>query len=95
MPGGNKLYGGTLTDFDVTDNMAKEIETAYAAVRASAGITDSLPSGENAKDMRMLFLAVAVGVINHLRNNPAAFAVQVHGGNITSTGTVTSVTVGA
>ncbi len=94
MPGGNKLYGGTLSDFDVADNMAKEIETAFAAVRASAGITDPLPSGANAKDMRMMFVAIATGVINHLQNNPAAFAVQVHGGTLTSTGNVTSVTVG-
>ncbi len=94
MPGGNKLYGGTLVDFDTVDNMAKEIEKAFAAVRLSAGITDPLPSGDNARDMRMMFIAIASGVINHLKNNPGAFAVEVQDGGITSDGNVTSITVG-
>src|ERR1700693_5145031 len=101
MPGGNQLYGGTLADFDSTDNMAKEIENAFAAVRGKAGISDPLPSGARANDMRMMFVAIATGVINHLKNNPAAFAVEVKGdlanqvnGNVlTSDGKVTAVTV--
>jgi hypothetical protein len=101
MPGGNQLYGGTLADFDSTDNMAKEIECAFAAVRLLAGITDPLPSGARANDMRMMFVAIATGVINHLKNNPAAFAVEVKGdlvnqinGNLlTSDGNVTAVSV--
>ena len=94
MPDGNKLYGGTLADFDTVDNMAKEIESAFAVVRAAAGITDPLPTGDNARDMRMMFLAIASGVINHLKNNPAAFVVEVQDGGITSDGSVTSITVG-
>ncbi len=93
MPGGNKLYGGSLADFDSKDNMAKEIEQAFASVRKSAGITDPLPSGAQAKDMRMMFIAIATGVINHLKNNPAAFAVEVQGDSITSDGNVISVSV--
>lgn len=93
MPAGNQLYGGTLADFDSRDNMAKEIEKAFAAVRVSAGIKDPLPSGASANDMRMMFIAVATGVINHLKNNPAAFAVHVQGGLLTSDGNVTSVSV--
>jgi hypothetical protein len=101
MPGGNQLYGGTLADFDSRDNMAKEIEIAYKVVRNSAGITDPLPSGPRADDMRMMFIAIATGVISHLKNNPAAFAVEVRGdlvnqvsGNVlTSDGNVTSVSV--
>ena len=93
MPGGNQLYGGTLANFDSTDNMAKEIENAFAAVRLSAGITDPLPSGAGANDMRMMFVAIATGVINHLKNNPKAFAVQATDGTITVDGTVTSVNV--
>jgi len=91
MPNGNQLYGGTLADFTTADNMAHEIELAYAAVRASNGITDPLPTGSNANDMRMMFVAIATGVINHLKNNPNAFAVKVTDGNITATGSVTSV----
>ncbi len=93
MPGGNQLYGGTLANFDSTDNMAKEIENAFAAVRLSAGITDPLPSGARANDMRMMFVAIATGVINHLKNNPKAFAVEATDGTITVDGTVTSVNV--
>jgi hypothetical protein len=93
MPGGNQLYGGTLADFDSTDNMAKEIENAYKAVRVKAGITDPLPSGPRADDMRMMFVAIATGVINHLKNNAMAFAVEATDGTITVDGTVTSVDV--
>jgi hypothetical protein len=101
MPGGNQLYGGTLADFDSTDNMAKEIENAFATVRLSAGINDPLPKGANANDMRMMFIAIATGVINHLKNNSAALAVevqgnlvtQVQGDVLTSDGNVTSVSV--
>lgn len=93
MPGGNQLYGGTLADFDSTDNMAREIENAFAAVRLSAGITDPLPSGDKANDMRMMFIAIATGVINHLKNNAAAFSVEVTDGIDTYDGDVTSVSV--
>jgi hypothetical protein len=93
MPGGNQLYGGTLADFDVTDNMAREIESAFRAVRLSAGITDPLPSGARANDMRMMFIAIATGVINHLKNNPKAFAVEVSDSTITIDGEVTGVSV--
>jgi hypothetical protein len=41
--------------------------------------------------MRMMFVAIATGVINHLKNNPEAFAVQVTGSNLTLNGNVTSV----
>jgi len=93
MPGGNQLYGGTLADFDVTDNMAREIESAFRAVRLSAGITDPLPSGPRANDMRMMFIAIATGVINHLKNNPKAFAVEVSDNTVTIDGEVTGVSV--
>ena len=92
MPHGNQLYGGTLADFTAVDNMAHEIELAYTAVRNANGITEPLPSGTQANDMRMMFVAIATGVINHLKNNPAAFAVQVKGGGgLTLDGNVTSV----
>lgn len=96
MPNGNQLYCGTLADFDTSDNMAKEIENAFAFIRSQAppigaGITQSLPSGANAQDMRLLFIAIARGVIQHIVNNPQAFLVRVHGGTLTSHGDVTSV----
>jgi hypothetical protein len=73
----DRLYGGTLVDFDTTDNMARAIEDAYRQVRINAGITQPLPSGPNAQDMRLLFLAVARGVIQHLAAHPQAFEVRV------------------
>jgi hypothetical protein len=91
MPNGNQLYGGTLPDFETTDNMAREIENAFTAMRISAGITQPLPTGASANDMRIMFLAIARGVIQHLKNNPKAFAVEVTGGSLTSDGSVTSV----
>ncbi len=90
---GTQLYGGTLGDFDSSDNMAKEIETAFAAMRVAAGITQPLPSGSNAQDMRIMFLAIARGVIQHLANNPSAFQVQVSDGAIVSTGGVNAISV--
>jgi hypothetical protein len=60
-------------------------------VRNANGITEPLPSGSQADDMRMMFVAIATGVINHLKNNFAAFAVQVQGGNLTLDGNATSV----
>ena len=97
MPNG-KLYGGTLADFvdpanpfPQTDNMAQEIEMAFKTVRITAGITQDLPSGPDAQDMRLLFLAIAHGVIQHLAKNPAAFHVTVQSGQIVSQGGVTLV----
>jgi hypothetical protein len=95
MPRGNSLYGGTISDFDSADNMAKEIENALKAVRAANNITQPLPTGDNAKDMRMTFIAIATGVINHLLNNHAAFAVEVTDlGGHPLDGSVKSITVG-
>jgi hypothetical protein len=96
MPHGNQLYGGTLADFDTSDNMAREIEAALASFRLAAppvgaGITQALPSGENANDMRLLFVAIARGVIQHLVKNPGAFQVTVESGTVVSLGGVTSV----
>jgi hypothetical protein len=96
MPNGSQLYGGTLGDFDQVDNMAQEIETAFEYIRTAAqpvgaGITQPLPTGANAQDMRLLFVAIARGVIQHLVKNPGAFQVTVQSGNLVGSGGVTSV----
>jgi hypothetical protein len=90
---GMELYGGTPFDFDSTSNMAREIENAYIAMRQDVGITEPLPSGANAQDRRLLFLAIARGVIQHLANNPNALLVTVTDGVDTFTGDVTSISV--
>jgi hypothetical protein len=72
------LYAGTLADFDTSDNMAKEIENAYADVRTNEGGYNDPPfTKDNAKDLRMLFIAVARGVITYLHNHPQAIQVNV------------------
>ncbi len=72
------LYAGTLNDFDSSDNMAKEIEAAFADVRKNqGGITDPPFTKDNARDMRMLFIAISRGVISHLQKHPQAIQVNV------------------
>ena len=76
------LYGGRLGDFDSSDNMAKAIEDAYRFIRntnppTGAGLDQDLPKGSDAQDMRLLFLAIARGIIAYLAAHPTAFQVQV------------------
>jgi hypothetical protein len=67
----NKLYGGRISDF--ADSMAEEIESAYNAVLQENG-KDLLPTAD-ADDRRMLFVAIARGVINHLQKKQTAITV--------------------
>ena len=67
----NTLYGGRLADFD--DSMAHEIEAAYNAVLQESGKAPLPAAG--ADDRRMLFIAIARGVINHLQKKQAALTV--------------------
>ncbi len=83
-----QLYAGTLTDFN--DSMAQAIENALTQL---LGPLPAAPQ-QLVDDRRALFIAISRGVINHLKNNPAAFAVQATDGTNTFDGTVTSVTVG-
>lgn len=70
----DELYGGKLTTF--ADSMAEEMEIALNQVRTEAGL-DPLPSGD--PDRRMLFIAIARGVINHLQKKKDAFEIEVNG----------------
>jgi hypothetical protein len=79
-----KLYGGAIEDF--ADSMAAEMETALNEVRGEEGLS-ALPTGD--QDRRMLFIAIARGVINHLRKKQEAFAVTVTDGTLTFSGTAT------
>jgi hypothetical protein len=79
MGANNQLYGGkinTATDSHLfEDSMAEEIETAYNAVLAENGKAP-LPSADPL-DRRMLFIAIARGVINHLQKKQNAVTVTV------------------
>jgi hypothetical protein len=64
-----ELYAGTLDHFN--DSMAEAIEEALAILMGP------LPPGppKVVEDRRKLFIAIANGVINHLRDNQAAFEI--------------------
>lgn len=66
-----ELFPGTLTNFN--DSMAKSIEDALA------GLMGPLPAAPPAAvtDRRVLFIAIAEGVIRYLKQKEAAFAVTV------------------
>ena len=67
----NQLYGGSLDDFE--GSMAAEIEDALRDVRAEEGLDP--PPDDDAR--RMMFVAIARGVIAHLQKNEAAFRIHV------------------
>ena len=69
----NQLYGGSIADFE--DSMAREIEQAYNAVLQENG-RPSLPEGE-VTDRRMLFIAIARGVISHMQKKQKALTVTL------------------
>ena len=64
-----ELYAGTLANFN--DSMAQEIEDALT------NLIGPLPSAPEklVNDRRALFIAIANGVINHLKNKQAALAI--------------------
>jgi hypothetical protein len=87
-----ELYGGSLKTFiDGTDgfakSMAREIEQALDEARAEAGFPPlpdpaiaNVPGTASKQDLdnrRILFIAIARGVINHLVKNPDAFQIVV------------------
>ena len=77
-----ELYAGTLADFN--DSMAKEIEDALTNL---IGPLPSVPE-KLVNDRRALFIAIANGVINHLKNKQAAVEITFDLGF----GTVTAAT---
>lgn len=87
------LKAGTSVDF--ADSLAAAIENALAdEYQAAKG--QALPSAGQV-DRRMLFAAIAQGVVKHLQQNPDAFKVRVDGvsfegavNNIETTGTLYS-----
>jgi hypothetical protein len=65
-----ELYAGTLADFN--DSMAQDIEDALT------DLLGPLPSAPQklVNDRRALFIAIANGVINHLKNKQAALEIE-------------------
>lgn len=85
------LKAGTLTDFD--DSMAKAMEDALAVLwQAKTG--ESLTAAAQ-EDRRLLFIAIAQGVVKHLKDNAGptfdvSVSVEQTGPWITSSGSTTS-----
>ncbi|MFQ5793432.1 MAG: hypothetical protein ACE5JP_00075 [Candidatus Bipolaricaulia bacterium] len=80
-----ELYGGSLNEpqGQFENSMAGEIEKALNDLRAKEGM-DPIPLGN--RDRRMLFIAIARGVINHLKNNEQAFQIHLEDGTHTHDG---------
>ncbi len=67
-----QLYAGRLAQFDVEDSMARSIENALVQL---LGPLPSAPP-ELVNDRRVLFIAIARGVINHLESREAALRIE-------------------
>jgi hypothetical protein len=75
-----ELYGGSIDNF--ADSMAREIELALNAVRVEEGMT---PLSLGDRDRRILFIAIARGVINHLQKKNQAFEIEYQDDGVTRT----------
>jgi hypothetical protein len=87
------LHGGSFDDAESADTIAAEIRCALVKVRCEAGITQPLPTGDNAQQMNILFAAIGRGVLNHLSKHPGALQVNVNDGTTSIDGYVTEVDV--
>jgi hypothetical protein len=70
-------------------SMASAIEKAFLD-----GWTESMggqPKPESNDQMRLLFIAIAQGVVKHLKENPTAFKVTFNDGTHNYVGSVTSI----
>lgn len=70
------------------NTMAKLIEDAFMTEWSNAMGAQPLP--EHNKQMQLLFVAVAKGVVEHLKNNPLSISIQISSGDLNNgTGTLT------
>lgn len=69
---------------DYTNSMAQAMEKAFLDEWPKIMDSDE-PKPEMTDQMRLLFIAVAQGVVRHLVNNPDSFKVLFPGGGLTAT----------
>lgn len=82
------LKAGTTND--LSNSMAKAMEDAFVEQWSNVMGDRELP--EDRQQMRLMFVAVAQGVVEHLKSNPNAFRVEVTlPGGGTATGEVTEI----
>ena len=76
----NELKAGDLdppTDSGFTSSMAEAMETALNALLSREGKpTVPVDNSAESRDRRIMFLAIAQGIVNHLVGNQAAFRVK-------------------
>jgi hypothetical protein len=87
---GTELRPGSSSDTDDAA-MAKQIETAFLNQWSSFNPNLPQPSGEQLNALRLFFVAVSQGVVQHLRENPGSFEVEVTNGAATLAGKVVRV----
>lgn len=75
------LAAGTHTHYN--DSMAQAIENAFLAEWPN--IMTGQPAPIASEQMRLLFMAIAQGVVQHLVKHPEAFAITFTEGGITRT----------
>jgi len=93
-PTKDQLHGGNFNDALGADTIAAEIYSApLVTVRIAAGITQPLPTGENAQQMNIFFAAIGRGVLNHLSKHPNAIQVNVNDGIVSIDGYATEIDV--
>lgn len=91
------LYSGSLSDYvsngvigpSNVESMAEAMDKALNALRSAAG-QPALKQDKEATDRRMLFIAIAKGVIEHLvLKDATSLSVSVSGSGHTHSGSVT------
>ncbi len=72
------------------DSMAKAIEDAFKIewVNVKGG---SSPSTKDNRELKLLFVAIAQGVVKHLRDHPNSFKVETQDSSNTMSGKVSSI----
>ncbi len=77
------------------NSMAAAMETAFLEQWPYVMGDETLPASSD--QMKLMFIAIAQGVIKHLKQNSASMKVTVNlnvgGSNVTGTGTVTDITI--
>lgn len=73
------------------DSMSQAMAKAFLDEWPSVMGNDPKPEMNN--QMRLMFVAIAQGVINHLRANPKSFKVTVSDGTLSLTGEVTDIEI--
>ncbi len=83
------LKAGTIGNYE--DSMAKAMADAF--LQAWPTVMGNDPKPEMNNQMRLMFVAIAQGMVNHLYANRTSFKVTVSNGTITLTGVVTNIEI--